>query len=126
MRTGCTAAAISRKHRALSIEGPAISQHCAWGLARQLQRRSITMSSTTPAELEDLLGDVNPFMIERILATQATTAEVAEALADAEDERRFGERRAPASPRVAEVREILEELLEDREEDDAATYAAPA
>jgi len=95
-------------------------------LARRLQQRSIIMSSTTAAELEDLLGDVNPLMIERILATQATTAEVAEALADAEDERRFGERRVPASARVAEVREILEELLDDREEDDAVTYGAPA
>jgi len=84
------------------------------------------MSNVTAAELEDLLGDVNPMMIERIVATQATAAEVAEALADAEDERRFQERRAPVSPRVAEVREIIEEILEDREEDDAATYGAPA
>jgi len=84
------------------------------------------MSSTTAAELEDLLGDVNPLMIERILATQATTAEVAEALADAEDERRSQERHVPASARVAEVRAIIEELIDDREEDDAATYGAPA
>ena len=84
------------------------------------------MSNVTAAELEDLLGDVNPLMIERIVATQATAAEVAEALADAEDERRFQERRVAASPRVAEVREILEEILEDREEDDAMTYGAPA
>lgn len=77
------------------------------------------MSNATADELEDLLGDVNALIIERILATQATAAEVAEALADAEDERRFQERRAPMSPRVAEVREILEDILDDRQEGEA-------
>lgn len=80
------------------------------------------MSSATAQELEDLLGDVNPLIIERILATQATTAEVADALADAEDERRFQERRAPMSARVAEVREILEEILDDRQEPESLSY----
>jgi hypothetical protein len=84
------------------------------------------MSTATAEELEDLLGDVNPLMIERILATQATVGEVVEALADAEDERRFMERRSPTSARVAEVREIIEELLDDREEDEAIASGAPA
>lgn len=82
------------------------------------------MSNLTANELEDLLGDVNPMIIERIIATQATAAEVAEALADAEDERRFQERRAPTSPRVAEVREIIDELLDDRDEDAGESYFA--
>jgi len=90
-----------------------------------MHRHENTMSNVTADELEDLLGDVNPLMIERIVATQATAAEVAEALADAEDERRFQERRAPSSPVVTEVRAILDELLEDREEDAAEGYAPP-
>lgn len=82
------------------------------------------MSNATADELEDLLGDVNPLILEKILATQATAAEVAEALADAEDEARFQERRAPMSARAAEVREILEEILDDRQEDEALSYGS--
>jgi hypothetical protein len=74
-------------------------------------------SSVTAEEVEDLLGEVDPLIIERILATHATLEEVGEALADVEDEQRFGERRAPASPRVAEVREILEDVLDELDDD---------
>lgn len=74
-------------------------------------------SSVTAEEIEDLLGEVDPLIVERILDTHATLEEVAEALADVEDEKRFGERRAPASPRVAEVREILEDVLDELDDD---------
>lgn len=84
------------------------------------------MPNVTADELEVLIGDVNPLMIERIVATQATGAEVAEALADVEDERQFQERRAPTSPRVTEVRAILDELLADDDEVAAESYSSPA
>jgi hypothetical protein len=71
------------------------------------------MAPATTHEVEELLGDVDMFTIERILDTRATTDEIAEALADVEDEHRFGDRRAPTTPRVAEVRAILEELVWD-------------
>jgi hypothetical protein len=76
-------------------------------------------SSATEKDIVNLLGDADAFIIERIIDTHATAEEVAEALAAVEDERRFGERRAPASPRVAEVRGILEEVLDEPDDDES-------
>jgi hypothetical protein len=76
------------------------------------------MRTATAQEFQALLGDIDPLAIERILDTHATIDEVAEALADVEHERSMGERRMPSSTRVAAVREILEEVLDEDIEDD--------
>lgn len=70
------------------------------------------MNPVLAEEIGEILGDVDGFTIERILDTHATLDEICEALADLEDERRFGERRESTSSRVAAVREILEERPE--------------
>jgi hypothetical protein len=77
------------------------------------------MTPATSDELRDLLGDLDDLLIERILETRASPDEVAEALADFEDERRFGEGRELTSARAVEVRAILEELVDDGDEDEA-------
>lgn len=78
-------------------------------------------ASATAEDVENVLGDVDGFVVKRVLDTGATLDEIAEALADIEVERELGERRVPTSARVAEVREILEELSE---EDDDGGYAS--
>lgn len=69
-------------------------------------------ATATATELEQLLGEVDPLVIERILETRATLDEVDEALADLQSELDAGIRHTPSSPRVAEVREILEPVIE--------------
>lgn len=65
----------------------------------------------TASEVNRLLGDVDPIVLERILRTGATTDEIGEALRIVEEERGFGEQPLmPSSPRVAEVRAVLHEL----------------
>ncbi len=61
-------------------------------------------------EVADLLGDVDADVAERIAAVGATVDELGAALDDLDHERRFGERRVPASTKIAEVREVLEEI----------------
>jgi hypothetical protein len=70
----------------------------------------------TANDIQAALGEVDTFTIERILETGASIEEITEARAELDDERRFGEYRPPSSPRVVEVREILEQL--DDEDDD--------
>lgn len=77
--------------------------------------------ASTP-ELIDLLGAVEPITLDRLLATGATIAEVAEAVSAIEDEQAFGEvHHSPSTPRVAEVQAILEDLMfesfEEREDE---------
>jgi len=58
-----------------------------------------------------MLGEVDPLIVERILATGASTEEIGEALLVAEDTHGFGELpHQPSSPRVAEVCAVLDEL----------------
>jgi hypothetical protein len=67
-------------------------------------------NSATANDVSRLLGDVDPLVLERILATGASPDEIAEALRVVEDERGFGEEpHEPSSPRVAEVRAMLHE-----------------
>ena len=61
-------------------------------------------------EVAGLLGDVDDTIAERIAGTGATVDELGAALDDIDHERRFGERRVPASTKIAEVRELLAEL----------------
>jgi tRNA(Ser,Leu) C12 N-acetylase TAN1 len=72
----------------------------------------------TAAELVELLGDLEPLTLERLLATGATIGEVAEAVSAIEDEDARGEpHHAPSTPREAAVHAILTELtFEDFEE----------
>jgi hypothetical protein len=75
----------------------------------------------TATELVALLGELEALTVERLLATRATADEVAEAVSAIEDEDAFGKvHHQPSSPREAEVRAILEEVLfEDVEEREA-------
>ncbi|HEX5058106.1 MAG TPA: hypothetical protein VFV99_02045 [Kofleriaceae bacterium] len=69
------------------------------------------MNSATANDVNRLLGDVDPLVLERILETGATPDEIGEALLVLEDERGFGEEpRPPSSTRVAEIRALLQEL----------------
>ncbi len=72
-------------------------------------------TNLTSKQLEHLLGEVDPLIIHRILETRATLHEVEEALAEVEDERESGRHHEPTSPRVAAVREIIEDVLEDED-----------
>src|SRR5688500_18543077 len=68
-------------------------------------------TAATASEVHRLLGDADPLIVERIVATGATADEIGEALRGVEDEQGFGEEpHAPSSPRVAEVRALLYEL----------------
>lgn len=65
----------------------------------------------TASDVSRLLGDVDPLVVERILATGASPDEIDEALRETEDEDGFGEQHhASSSPRVLEVRAVLDEL----------------
>ena len=68
--------------------------------------------TATATDVSRLLGDdVDPLILERILATGATPDEIGEALRVVEDERGFGEApHEPSSPKVAEVRAVLHEM----------------
>lgn len=70
----------------------------------------MTSPPVSRKEVTDLLGDVDATIAERIAGTGATVDELGAALDDLDHERRFGERRVPASTKIAEVRGILEEL----------------
>jgi hypothetical protein len=68
-------------------------------------------NTATATDVKGLIGDVDPLVLERILATGATPDEIAEALRVVEEERGFGEEpHEPSSPRVAEVRALLHEM----------------
>jgi hypothetical protein len=70
----------------------------------------MTPTSVSREEVADLLGDVDATVADRIAATGATVDELGAALDDLDQERRLGARRIPASAKIAELREILEEL----------------
>jgi hypoxanthine phosphoribosyltransferase len=73
-----------------------------------------TSLPATSAEIIHLIGEVDALVIDNILDTRASFAEVAEALASIEDEEAYGDlRHLPSSPRVAEVRAILEDVVLD-------------
>lgn len=83
------------------------------------------MQAVTPAtrdQIEGLIGDADPLVVEQLEELGATYDELAEALADVNDEQR-GEPHEPRTPRIAEAREILFQVL-DRDADvlDEAAY----
>ncbi len=73
----------------------------------------------TAANVTELLGEIDALTMEKLLATGASKEEIAEAVNEIEDEDAFGEaHRPPSSPKVAEVRSILEEtVFEDLEDE---------
>jgi len=76
------------------------------------------MTHATHTQIVDLLGDVDDLFVKRIEDTGASLDEIGEALGDLENEDVLGEPpRIPSSPRVAEVRAIIEELMETDEDD---------
>jgi hypothetical protein len=68
-------------------------------------------------DITELVGEVDPLVIERIIETGATADDVAEALAAIETELVEGEDRPldapPPSPRVTAIRALLEPLFDD-------------
>jgi hypothetical protein len=72
------------------------------------------MRSATPATADDVqrvIGDIDPVLVERIVVTGASSDEIAEAVRELEDERGFGEvHHVGSSTRVAEVRAILDDF----------------
>jgi hypothetical protein len=86
------------------------------------------MTMTNPAtaeQLNGLLGEVDALVVERILQTGASYDEVAEALDALEDEAADGElAHTPSSAKVAEVREILAELVLDDRHDAEEEYGS--
>jgi hypothetical protein len=94
--------------------------------AAEIAARSKTAHPASASEIVDLLGELEPLTLEKLVATGATIDEVAEAISAIEDEDAFGEvHHAPSTPREAEVRAILEDLVfedfEDRESEIART-----
>jgi hypothetical protein len=79
----------------------------------------MTFLPVTALEVNSLLGEVDPLVVERILEVGATFDEFAEALSAAEDEAAYGEvPHVPSSPRVLEVRHILDELVLDEDDEE--------
>ena len=76
------------------------------------------MTTASYEQIVEVLGDVDPLFVKRLEDTGASVDEIGEALGDVENERAGGARRFASSTRVAEVRAILEEVLEDPEDDD--------
>ena len=76
------------------------------------------MTTATHAQIVELLGDVDDLFVKRIADTGASLDELGEALGDVQSEDVIGEPpHVASSPRVAEVRAILEELM-DTDADD--------
>jgi len=103
--------------RGASREAPVAVHESAPSRARLAAASKVAAHSRTDHrasadDLVDLLGELAPLTLEKLLATGATIDEVAEAVSAIEDEDSFGEvHHAPSSPREAEVRAILEDLM---------------
>jgi tRNA(Ser,Leu) C12 N-acetylase TAN1 len=80
--------------------------------ARAHAARSRTDRRATASEIVDLLGEIGPLTVQRLLATGATYGEIAEAVSAIQDEDSAGEvHHAPSTPGAAAVRAILEDLV---------------
>lgn len=77
----------------------------------------MTTPAMTAEELTGLLGDVEATTIQRILDTGASIDEIGEALSELEEDDAGDVAHAPSSPRVLEVKRILEELADEDRED---------
>jgi hypothetical protein len=83
------------------------------------------MTTASYQQIVELLGEVDPLFVKRIEDTGASVDEIGEALSDVESERFGAERRLVSSPRVAEVRAILDEMMDDPDDDDGGIAEQP-
>jgi DNA-binding transcriptional MerR regulator len=82
------------------------------------------MTTAGYEQIVELLGDVDPLFVRRLEDTGASLDVIGEALGELEDDQHGEEQRSASSPRVAEVRAILEELMDDPEDDQDGRGAA--
>lgn len=59
-------------------------------------------------EVDELVGHADTRIVQEIVETGASIDEIGAAIDDLEDVRRSGQSRVPATPRIAQVRRILE------------------
>ena len=72
------------------------------------------MSAVTRDDVVRVLGELDDLAIARIVATGASVAELEEAVAEVEFDTEVGGRPIePSSPRVVELRALLDEMLAD-------------
>ena len=84
------------------------------------------MNPANHDEIVGLLGDVDDLLVERLLETGASLDEIIEAWGDLQDEGRVSEQLAARSPRVAEARAILAEMIDsgdDERDEPTAEYS---
>ena len=81
------------------------------------------MTTASYQQIVELVGEVDPLFVKRIEDTGASLEEIGEALSDVESERLGAERRLVSSPRVAEVRAILDEVLDEPDDDEGSGIA---
>jgi hypothetical protein len=80
------------------------------GLDRGMQLGAGMKHPANATDVSRMLGEVDPLIVERILAIGASADEIDEALRTVEEERGFGEQpHEPSSPAVVEVRAVLQE-----------------
>jgi hypothetical protein len=86
----------------------------------------MTDTAITADELTDLLGELDADATERLLALAPTFDDVVEALAAIEDEASGVGIHVPSSPKLLEVRAVLEELMFDQDDYPSAyEYSVP-
>lgn len=68
-----------------------------------------------PKDVCAVVGEIDANLLEQILATDATLAEIAEAVTEIEAQLGFDDRSSSQSPRVAKVRALLQPLFEQRD-----------
>jgi hypothetical protein len=78
---------------------------------------AMTSSTASWAEVDELLGHADTRIVQEVVDTGASIDEIGAAIDDLEDVRRSGEARVPATPRVAQVRRILESMYRGLDED---------
>jgi hypothetical protein len=93
------------------------------------------MTTASPEDVAELLGErADEAIVDRIASLGASIEEIIEAIDDVAYERRFGEATEPASPKIDEIRAILEELppdeavttdLDEDEDDEGLTIVGP-
>ncbi len=79
---------------------------CGVGRATQ---GAMPIQAASPEEVGELLGHADSEIVQQVIETGASIDEIGAALDDLE-EMRHGESRVPASPRVAQVRQIIKVL----------------
>jgi hypothetical protein len=84
------------------------------GARRAVGLGMATNTLATAADVARLIGDIDPLITSRILAIAPTVDELDEAVQETEDEVGFAEEaHLPSSVRVASVRAVLSEIVQD-------------